>query len=178
MANVKGTSVLQVVRALRANRAAALSKLPPKLHHYLDQRILPSTWYPEKDEVVLFQALASIMQLGTDWTMFGKLAAQHDLSGVYRGLLVPGDAKRTLRNATALWRNFHDTGEYSVHFAAETQALLTMRSYAIRMAEMCRLIAAYSSEVVVMTGVKDVRIEKRECTAAGQSQCTWHLTWR
>jgi hypothetical protein len=170
--------VLQVVRVLRANRAAALSKLPPKLHHYLDQRILPSTWYPEKDEVVLFQALASILQLGADWTTFGTHAARHDLNGVYRGLLVPGDAKRTLGNTTALWRNFHDTGEYSAHFADENQALLTMRGYAIRMAEMCSLIGGYSSEVVVMTGVRDVRIEKRECTVAGHKQCAWHLTWR
>ena len=47
MAKVKGSAILESVRILRRNKDAARKHLAPELQHYLSERVLVASWYPE-----------------------------------------------------------------------------------------------------------------------------------
>lgn len=172
--------MLAAVKALRSQRDAALARLPPSLHHYLSDRILPASWYPERDVQALLRALAQLqtLPLGVDsWEFFGKMAAQHDFNGTYRAFLRTGDPAGTLESAAGHWQSFHDTGEMTALFDGPTSALVTLRRYEIVSAEMCRLNGGYICSVLTIAGAKKARAAKLECRAAGGQQCSWRLIW-
>ena len=103
MAKVKGTNFIGLVKVLRTHRERALAVLPPALHRYLEERVLPSTWYPADDFLGLQTAMASVIPLGaTPYFQMGRLSAQLDLGGIYKNHLKAGDPLRTLTSAQAL----------------------------------------------------------------------------
>jgi hypothetical protein len=176
----KGGAMLSTVKALRAQREAALARLPSSLHHYLNERILPASWYPERDVHTMLRVLAQLMPLppGSDvWELFGKMAAQNDFNGTYRAFLRPGDPAGTLEGACGHWGSFHDTGEMTTLFDGPGSALVTLRNYGLVAAEMCRLNGAYMCSVLAIAGAKKARSAKLECRAAGAPQCTWRISW-
>src|SRR5262245_28111551 len=116
MPKTKGAHVLNAVKTLRKNRERALAVLPPHLHKYLEQRILPSSWYPLEDQLELLRAIASFMAATPDpWITIGRATAQMDLTGIYRNHVRADDPEQTLAAGAAIWRSTHDTGEVSTH---------------------------------------------------------------
>ncbi len=61
MACANGMTVINAVKYLRKNKDAAKEFLPPKLHGYLEKRILVSEWYPEQDILPILQTLAKLI---------------------------------------------------------------------------------------------------------------------
>ena len=60
---VKGSLVVGAVKALRAQGAPAREALPEHVRHYLDHRILVSSWYSEDDAMELYVAMARALGL-------------------------------------------------------------------------------------------------------------------
>ena len=96
MAEIKGTGLIQVSRALRANRPVAETLVPVELHHYLSERLLASSWYPEGDWAGLVKALGKMMApliQGDVWEQLGAQGAANDFNGIYSSLIgrmIPG----------------------------------------------------------------------------------------
>jgi hypothetical protein len=178
MPKVKGANVLSAVKMLRAHRERAVALLPAQYHHYLDERILVSSWYPEADQLELLRAVAFLLPGTPDpWMVIGRIAAHGDLSDLYRHMVRQGDLKDTLRASTALWNTFHDTGELKITLEAAGRAVAMLRGYAATAREMCRVVGGYVSEVASVAGARDVKTFKLACTLDGAAQCTWRLTW-
>ena len=177
VAKVKGANVLAAVKMLRANRERAIKLLPPAHHHYLDERILASSWYPETDQLELLRAV-SFMLPGTPdpWVTIGRIAARDDLKDLYRTMVRPGDLKDTLRVSSSLWHTLHDTGELRLTLEAPGRVVATLRGYVLAR-EMCRVIGGYVTEFVSAGGVQQVTTRKSECAHDGAAQCSWRLTW-
>src|SRR5438270_990494 len=131
-AKVKGTNMLSAVKALRMAREQARAVLPPRLHSYLEDRILVSSWYPEVDLMALLSALGKLMPAGggDPFLFMGRTTAREHLAGIYRGHVRPGDVERTLRSGTTLWRNYHDTGILTVAVDAPGRATIRLRDFA------------------------------------------------
>ena len=179
MPNVKGANVLAAVKMLRANRERAVALLPPKYHHYLDARIMVSSWYPEADQLELLRAVSFLLPGTPDpWVSIGRIAARDDMRDLYRRMVKPGDLKETLRASSALWRTFHDTGELRISLEEPTRAVASVRGYAATAREMCRVISGYVSEVVSAAGIGDIKVTKIACTLDGAPECRWRMTWR
>src|SRR6478672_3107837 len=124
MPNVKGSNVVAAVKMLRAHRDRAVALLPPRYHHYLDERILVASWYPEGDQIELLRAVSFLLPGTPDpWMVMGRTTAR-------------GDLKDTLRAASSLWQTFHDTGELKITLEAPNQALAVLRGYAVGAREM------------------------------------------
>jgi hypothetical protein len=179
MPSVKGSNVLGAVKMLRANRERAEKLLAPQHHHYLHERIMVASWYPEADQLELLRAVAAMLPLAPDpWMTMGRIAARGDLSSLYSYLVRPGDLKDTLRAATALWQTFHDTGELKIVLEAPGRAIATVRNYGASTREMCRVIGGYVTEVATVAGARDVATSKLSCTHDGAPQCSWRMIWR
>jgi hypothetical protein len=176
---VKGSNVLGAVKMLRANRERAVALLPAKYHHYLNERIIVSSWYPEADQLELLRAVSFMLPGSPDpWMMMGRIAARGDLSDLYRSIVRPGDLKDALRASTALWRTFHDTGELKLTLEAPERVLAELRGYAASAREMCRVIGGYVTEVASRAALRDVGTIKLGCTLDGAGHCSWRMTLR
>jgi hypothetical protein len=178
MPKVKGSNVLSAVKMLRAHRERAIALLPPQYHHYLEERILVSRWYPEEDQIALLRAVAFMLPGTPDpWMVMGRIAARSDLGDLYSYLIRPGDLKDSLRASSSLWRTFHDTGELKITLEEPTRAVAVLRGYEVTAREMCRVIGGYVTEVVTVAGARDVKTVKLGCKHSGAVECTWQMTW-
>jgi hypothetical protein len=180
MAKVKGTVILPLIKMLRMQREGAQANLPPSMHHYLDARVLPSTWYPAADHVRLLKAMAPMLGLppGRDPMVFmGRGAAQIDLTGIYRAQLKVGDVWKTLHNFIALWRNYCDTGISAMDIDGERAARINIRNFEGVSREMCGIIGGYIEGLVATAGGKGEKMKKLKCRLDGDPYCEWSITW-
>jgi hypothetical protein len=163
---------------LRAHRERAVALLPPDLHHYLDERVIVSSWYPEADQLGLLRAVAFLLPGTPDpWVQIGRIAARTDLSDLYKTIVRPGELKDALRASTSLWRTFHDSGELKLTLEEPGRILATLRGYAATAREMCRVIGGYVTEVATVASGHEIKTVKLGCTLAGAPECSWRLTW-
>jgi hypothetical protein len=176
-AKVKGTNMLSAVKALRMARDQAQKLLPPSLHRYLEERVLVSSWYPEADLMGLLQTLGKLLPGDDPFYYMGRRTAGEHLAGIYRGHLRPGDLERTLQSASALWRNYHDTGDMTVTLEGPGRAALQLRDFASTTPEFCRLLRGYFTELAEQAGAKRVDVTKLECILGGGRACRWSMTW-
>ena len=178
-AKVKGTNMLSAVKALRVAREQARAALPPRLHHYLEERILVSTWYPESDLMDLLSTLGRLMPAGggDPFVFMGRTTAREHLAGIYRAHVRTGDVERTLRSGVTLWRNYHDTGTLTVELETSQQAIVCLRDFAATSREFCRLLTGYFTELVDQAGGRDVTVTKLECSLDLAADCRWRVIW-
>jgi hypothetical protein len=184
MARIKGSAMLNAVKALRANKDAARKLLPTRLYRYLDERIMASSWYPEDEQLELIRALAQILpdvvpeaSKGV-YEFMGRFTAQADLGGLYSHMIRPGNAVGSLRRGITLWRTYHDTGTMKTHFPGPGMARLELRGYEGASSEMCRLLTGWYGEMVRMTGARDVEIVESLCVDRGDALCQWEIKWK
>jgi hypothetical protein len=179
MASTKGTHVLNAVKVLRQSRERALTALRPALHKYLDQRILPSSWYPLDEQLELLRVIAGLMPPAPDpWLIIGRGTARMDLTGVYRSYLRAGHPERMLSSLSALWRSAHDSGEAIVCFDVAGGALITVRHFDLRSREYCRVTTGYLMELVALSGARDERVVHTRCRCVDNGpECVWKATW-
>jgi uncharacterized protein (TIGR02265 family) len=177
--HTKGSHVLNAVKMLRSNRERALELLPPALHKYLEQRILPSSWYPLEEHLVLLRVLAQLWPAtaGDPWALMGRGTAQSDLNGLYKMYLKPDDPARTLVAMGTLWHSAHDTGEARAVIEAPGRATLYMREFGIRSRDYCRITTGYVAEVIRLAGGRDAGVEHTRCRGDGETECVWRVTW-
>jgi uncharacterized protein (TIGR02265 family) len=177
-ANTKGSHVLSAVKALRMDRGRALSLLPSHLHGYLEERIMPSSWYPMEDHLGLLQAIAKMLPPSPDpWVFIGRRNAQLDMAGIYRGHLRVGDPQRTLITLASLWRSAYDTGDVTVATEGERVVITTMRNFGVVSRGMCLCIVGYLSEAVALSGGKEAETQHPRCRAQGADACVWRTAW-
>jgi hypothetical protein len=176
---VKGVNMMTAVKALRSSREQAAKVLPPALHRYLEERVLVSSWYPEEDLLALLQALGRMLPPAPDpFAFMGRHTAREHLSGIYRGHVRPGNLEGMLTLGTALWRNYHDTGELTAKVESPQCAVLTLRNFAATSREFCRLLSGYFFELAVQGGTEKVDVVKLACSLDGADDCRWRMMWR
>ena len=78
MGKVKGSILAKVVKALRAAGEEAREQVPENLRHYLEGRILSTTWHDEQDYLELISVLAELLpDPGMDvWEFMGRDSAR------------------------------------------------------------------------------------------------------
>lgn len=169
--HIKGTGIISVVRALRARREAAIETLPAALHHYLDQRITISSWYPESEYVVLMTAFLRLYK-GVTWHSAGEIAAREALTGVYRNIVVAGDIGETARRMRVNWRNYHDTGVLSVEVEPHL-VRVRVSEYCLLSSDVCRLNQGYFGALLGLSGSLITESRKVRCRVLGHEACVW-----
>jgi hypothetical protein len=176
---VKGVNIVALVKLLRkAGPDVAMKVVPPAYQHYLQERILVSSRYPELDHLELLRAVHRLMPPKPEpWVVMGHRSANADLSGVYKAHLRPNDPMRTLQSSGALWRNYHDTGDMTVSFPTERSAVIELRNFVAPARELCRINVGYFEEVVLMSGAREARCVERGCVVEGATGCSWTVDW-
>lgn len=175
----KGTHFLHVVKILRANRERIVELLAPNLRHYLEDRILPSSWYSSDDHLELLRVAARIMPKGQDpWITMGRGSARMDLEGAYKQHFRFQDPEMTLRVLPAVWKSTHDSGKFVNQFHGPCEASFKLLEYPVVTDEICRITTGYILEALRLSGAKDPKVEHVTCVATKASCCTWIAQWK
>lgn len=195
----KGTGLIPIVEGLRRHPDAR-ALVPKELWHYLDDTVLPSTWYPERHAAVLLDALASTMDAKGEsvWEQLGRQAAQRDLvgaleasparrssppeslrsgsSGLYRQFLKENDPHPSafFLRASKLWQLYHDTGKLEALRRANSEGVVVLRLSGFRfpVPGMEQLQSAYLREFARLSGLRlDMQLVK--APTRGDSHYEW-----
>jgi len=183
MAKTKGSSILLLVKALRMNREQAAKILSPRLHYYLEDRIMVSNWYPEEDYIELLRTLGTILrpQEPEPFEMMGGISARVGLTGLYKNHLFEGNPAKTLRRGIQTWSAYHDSGQMNfIHQPGEgprKRATLELVGYELACDEVCRTTTGWIRTELAMAGAQDLDIRHSRCTAKGDGLCRWDLLW-
>ncbi len=176
MARIKGAGVVELVKFLRTHKTRALEVLPPDLQHYLTERVLLGSWYPERDVMGLLTAMLEVAGVGDAYERAGAIVARRNLATIYASHIQRSDPEAALRYISALWSNYHDTGREKATFTGST-CRIEISDFGIVDADYCRVIGAYNRELIELTGGEVRTMQKLSCTAAGDPTCVWQYEW-
>jgi hypothetical protein len=175
MGKTKGAAALTSVKLLRGRKDEARKVLPLELHHYLEERIVVASWYPERDVFGLMMGVAKLFPLeGGQFEAMGAAAARLHLDGLYAPLLQRDPAVR----ARTLWKTQHDSGELVLTNLTEDSATYELNGWEQLGAEHCRLLGGYFCEVHRLTGAAEPSYEHTACSGRGGALCTWVVRWK
>jgi len=175
MGKTKGSTVLTPVKLLRGRREEALKVLPPQLHHYLEERIVVASWYPEDDVIALIKACAAVLPIPGDiYETMGAAGAKGHLEGIYAHLL----GRDLSARAVTLWKTQHDSGELTVGGTTPDSATYTLCGWDHASREYCRLLGAYFVEVHRLAGAAEPSVVHPKCRATGGDACVWTVRWK
>ncbi|MFQ5457989.1 MAG: hypothetical protein ACE5FC_06005, partial [Myxococcota bacterium] len=148
-------------------------------HHYLDQRILVSEWYPESDQLALLRVIVRFMPKNEvdPWELMGRFTAERDLGTLYKSLVRPHDPVGTLRNGALFWGRYHNTGRVTVTLEGEGAGRITLEDYGMPSREMCGILGGWYRELVRTVGGRNVEITHGRCVSRGADACEWGVKW-
>lgn len=175
---VKGLAVLNLVAALRNAVEDPAQKVPEELLPYLEERILVSTWYPEKHHFHLMEILAEELKIpGKDvWVFLGRKNAEIDLEGIYSAMVMRGNPRATLERFPRIWRLYRDRGRPEVVSSSATEGVVEIADYPFAGSTMARLVKGYLEEALELAGGKDVQVEIEAEGGDDEPMC-WRARW-
>jgi hypothetical protein len=181
---VKGTIVMQTVKFIRSKKEEGRRLVPENLQHYLSGRILPTSWYPEEDFLVLMQVTTELFagpgsgKRLDAWEKASRVTAPFYFDETYSVLVRKGDPAKSLAQYGILWRLRRDTGVVEHEQLGDHEALLRMKDFALVSAQMCASIQGDLMGLLDSAGAKDVAASHPRCRSKGDPLCEWHLPWR
>jgi hypothetical protein len=172
----KGIALLSIVKFLRRHRDEALEVLAPEYHHYLDDHIDVSGWYPGPHLPVLLRAAAQMYTSPLDRALqiIGEatVRAQAD---VYGELLTgAGSQSRVF----ALWTSQYDTGHLRRVRESANALRFELTDFEDTAREHCLVLTGYFTGAIAVCGLDDAHAEKTTCRLWGDPLCTWRVTWK
>jgi hypothetical protein len=175
MGRAKGIAILDAVKFLRARRDEAAEVLAPPLHHYLDEDVGWSTWYPETDLVELIRGVSRLLPGPADRAlmMMGERGARSQT-------VVYGDLMRGVQSNSrtfALWSTQHDTGEMRSHMESPNRVRIELVGFEDTSREFCLVLGGYISGTLAINGITDGSVQKLSCRLWGDPVCSWRGTW-
>lgn len=175
---IKGASLIQIVKNLRKNREAARALVPEALHRYLEERLLPTRWYPEADYKPLLLALGEMLRPivpGDVWEFIGEQGAQHDFQGMYASVVRPAQPQGALRRVDDIWHLYRDSGHFEIDPSGEGEFRVRLRDYPLACPEICGTVTGYIRQLLVLSGASDVRVEMIVAPPAQLGPCEWRV---
>lgn len=179
MAKIKGTALIGAVKRLRREKDRARDLLPAEFHHYLQERIMPASWYPEEVFLEILKANIKLMGLPVEkaCTRLGKIAAQEHHKMWYGKRLSPMDSRTLLFRLPSIWSSQHDTGRYEFIVESATSGRIEIRNFKYPSQELCLINTAYALEFLQLSGFGKVTVSETACTIRQDEMCAWNVSW-
>lgn len=184
VANIKGTIFRNTVKYIRSQKERGKALVPERLQHYLQGRILATSWLPEQDHLELMGVAAELFagQGGSDsleaWEEMTRASSSAFYNATYRTLVNPTAPARSLATFPTMWKLRHDTGEIETETIGPTEGVVRLTGYAIVSAKMCASTTGSLESLLDHSGATEVEIAHPQCTAHGDEACEWRLRWK
>jgi hypothetical protein len=180
--NIKGTTMIEVVKFLRSRKKEAAPLVPPRLQHYLQSRLLSTSWHPEEDYLELMRVVVKLYKPEnpslTIWEEVARRTNAAYFEGPYKAFVYPGDVARSVGSFPDLWRLRHDTGVGTVIQEGKGRARVELRDYALVANEGCLLVQGTLWGLLEYSGAQGAALVHSRCRARGEPICEWKATWK
>lgn len=177
MSRIKGTSIIKMLKVLQKNPAVAERLIPAELQHYLEDRVLSSSWYPEEHYKILLLALGSVLKplvKNSDvWEFIGMEGAQQDFTGIYASAVRKGDPWGGLERIGVVWSMFRDTGRIELVRESETAARVLIHDYPMACPEINGTITGYLQRFVELCGAQEISVQLMRTPNPKQAPSEW-----
>jgi hypothetical protein len=182
MAKIKGTIMIEVVKFLRSRKDEARRLIPERLHHYLQGRLLATSWHPEEDYLELMHAVVKLFSRSdmsvSVWEEVARLSSPAYFTSTYKAVVLQGLPARSLPNFESFWRLRHDTGQANVVLEGDHGARIELRDYALVGEESCLLIQGTIWGLLDHSGAEEIDLQHSLCRARGDALCEWRASWK
>jgi hypothetical protein len=174
----KGTSLVDLVKMARKQRADFERLLPEETRRLLDTRILGGSWYPEQHLRDLLVAADRVLGKGdlTYCRKLGKVAAHQALEKTYRAVVVPGDVVASLRLLAVSWTFMHNTGTVTVQTPSEGVVRVALERFGLPSRALCAVFAGWLEGKVEVAGGQ-ARVVEEKCRVRGDEACVYAVHW-
>jgi hypothetical protein len=157
--------------------AEALSKALSPEDHIIFRSAMPVAWIPEETATRIYVAAGNILFSGKPDAVVevGRGMAKANLTGIYKLLLPLVTTPFILKQASRLWRTYHDTGETSVEeVKGENRIIFSVGKFPELPAEMRQVLRGYMLGLAEMVGVRNPTVELDE---KDNNSWKWIVTW-
>lgn len=179
MARCKGTDVVTLRKLLAAHgdhlEDRFVERLSPRLAA-LYRSTLRVSWLAAEDLSALYETVVPLMYPNTPegYANLGRALAKESFSGVYRFLLRLQTVPFVIKQAAAIWRTYHDTGEASVELLEKNHGYFVVRDNADLPLPLRQVITGHLMHVLELTGARNLQAT---LDGSNSAEWRWHLTW-
>ena len=130
--HVKGTMVIMIVKAIRANKKEHFEHLlTEKDKELVSQHILSASWYPFDTYKNCFNALAEVLTKGNMdlCRQWGKIQGERTMETFYQQAIIKGNIKKALEKFMRFFKLMYDFGNFSVEYPSNNQAIIIFNDF-------------------------------------------------
>jgi hypothetical protein len=141
--------------------------------------LVPVGWYSLALYARLIRAVDDALGCG-DLAMvvqLGRFEAERDLTTIHRFLLRLANPGFAVEKLATTWRQFHDSGVWSITRPNGHQVMGTLDGWAHVDYALCRELVGYFARCLELVGATHVMVEHPQCRARGDSICRFQARW-
>lgn len=183
MAQVKGVAILGLIKFVKKGMKDVLPKviglLPEETRKYMDEHIMLTAWYPYKLYTDLLRTLDKVAGKG-DLSFCreqGRLAAQHDLSTIYKTFLNFVEPKLLVTRAMSVWNSYFDSGQAEVNIISKTEARVKIQDFPEIDIAHVKNVQGWLEQFMTMCNFKNIQSEIVQCQCYGDPLTDMRFTF-
>jgi hypothetical protein len=143
--------------------------------------VMASSWYDTILIGELLDGLERVAAPGDPEAYTSRLAeaiARDNVGGVYRALFRLVASPPLLEaNAQRVWRTYCDEGAVTVRIRTPGSFEASVRDWSRHHPAVCHILRAMVEQVLRAIGYTALLVDRTQCVADGDAQCTWKGNW-
>jgi hypothetical protein len=159
--------------------AQVVARLGPADRELVENGVQPRGWYDLEAYVRLIRAIDVTLGSGdlTLMPVLGRFEAERDRNFVKDLFLRMASPTWAIRMLTEYWREFHDSGRWTVHREGPRQMFGVLEEFGVADEALCLELTGYVARLMEFAGARNARMVHADCRVSGASACHFSLTW-
>jgi len=178
---VKGSILVDFVKTIRADKTGAYERyLTREDKEIINQRILPSAWYPYETFKNIFNAAFEILaKKNLDMVkQWGRFYGERIIENLYKGLLKQGHPLDYIKRYETYVKNFFDFGKLEIIEEAQNQVLIRMIDFDPDFPPFYSIMFGWLERTLELCGAKNIKMEVIRRSWEGAPDTTVRLKWQ
>ena len=178
---VKGSVLIDFIKTIRADKSGVYEPyLTDEDREIIDQRILPSAWYPYDTFKHCFQAIFEVLAKGDlekirEW---GRMYGEAIMKGIYKGLLKEGDPLHYLKKYNTYLRNFFDFGSIEIKELSENEVEMALKDFDAQFVPAYYMMFGWLERTLEVCGAKNIKFEVLDRAWEGAPETRISISWK
>lgn len=157
-----------------------MERVDPDLRETLAGLVHPSSWYPFRFQVELYEAIDRAFGRG-DFALcreIGRYTAEAEANSFHKVLIKLASLKSWLRVAGSMWGMYYSAGNLRVEEMGDAGGTMGVTSFHPISRAFCEDLAGWLQKTAEMSGKKGVSVTHTQCLLDGAPACLYHATWK
>jgi hypothetical protein len=180
MAKIKGSMLLNFVKAIRSDKSGRFDKyLNEKDKKIVYGRVMANAWYPMETFINCFNAVFEELAEGNMETVreWGREFVDTTYSKIYRHLFIPTDARRAIKSREMMFDGLFESVQFEVDEISENGFIGTLKGFDRYFEPVYHMVAAVMERSLELGGAKGVEIRFLARRWKGDPETKMKFSW-